>query len=99
MERISPELALVDPVIATAARARLPDPSDCLARRPRGASVEAGAVEPEQRQPHRFLHTVGTTAAWLVLFAVIGSPLLAFLPQKASLRPQVVEDGEDPALA
>lgn len=99
MEHISPELALVDPVIATAARARLPDPPDCLARRPPTAPVEAGAAEPEQRQRHRFLRAVGTTAAWVVICAVVTSPLLAFLPPKASSRPQIVENGDDPAFA
>ena len=101
IERVTPELALVDPILAAAARAHLPDPGDCLVVRRRPAfstdpvapafQRELRALGPE-RQPRVGLRLpvrrVATAAVWLLPVLVVGSSLLAFIPPGGSSRPR-----------
>ena len=103
MTPISPELALVDPDLAAAARAVLPEPADCLAARPlvpvrspapRGDAVPAApehsaAELPRLRDPRRALRGAVTAGAWIVLAGIVASPLLAFLPP--SQAPSIID--------
>jgi hypothetical protein len=100
---ISPELALVDPDLAVAARALLPEPADCLAARLRvpvrlpAQRHDAVPVAParsttELRRPRdlrRALRGVVTVGGWVALAGIIASPLLAFLPPNGA--PSIVD--------
>lgn len=83
---MTPDLALVDPDLAAALRALLPDSGDCLAPRPRalpvaGPSEVAWKDERRSAPDHRRLRrSVATAGAWLLLGGIVASPLLAFLP-------------------
>ena len=103
MQQISPELALVDPQLAAAARAQLRDPGDCLARRARVAPPAAATDDPVGQAPARararhILASVGMVVTWIAISALVASPLLAFLPPKASMQPQILEQDDDPAI-
>lgn len=52
MEPVSPELALVDPLLRAATMTALPEPGDCLARRP--GTLELSVVS--ARSPERLEH-------------------------------------------
>lgn len=74
MDVISPELALVDPDLATQARAALPPPRDCLARSvyvPRQLAVVAD-VPRGQRRPSFF-----AALAAVLVASLIGMPDIA----------------------
>ena len=98
---ITPELALVDPALAAEARELLPLPGDCLApRRPPVAAmtwhaqpvVEGGQVEtvrPELSRRRRSVQRIAIALTWLVVAAILGSSLLAFIPPRGSSRPQL----------
>jgi hypothetical protein len=65
MDVLSPELVLVDPVLAADARRRLPDPPDCLAAREPtyGHAAAAPANEPlQQQRASRLWITAGTAS-------------------------------------
>jgi len=98
MTQISPELALIDPELAAAARALLSEPADCLASRHRERGhlqgLREGAAPPAPsrravevttlRDPQRGLRRAVTVGMWVVLAGMMASPLLAFLPPKGA---------------
>ena len=51
MDDVSPELALVDDALAARERGRLPEPDDCLASRPDGATEREPGVACRRRHP------------------------------------------------
>jgi hypothetical protein len=89
-EPISPELALVDPSLAAAARAALPDPAPA----PRRAHTPAGppsAPAPPRRHGYPFWARL-TAALWLLVLGIlIGG---AAIPH-AQDKPRVVPPSED----
>ena len=98
MREITPELALVDPELAAAARARLPPPGDCLApsARLQLAPGIPNADDRRTRPARRYLGLLASAAASLVICAVLASPLLAFLPPRQ--QPTIDEQPGFPAL-
>jgi len=67
MDRISPELALVDPELARIARASLPLPGDCLA--PRAREAKPRRTLERARHPSVLVMVVA-----LMVAALIGTP-------------------------
>jgi len=110
MERLSPELILVDPDLARIARRELRDPDDCLERRsrPRGSTAAAasseravametrahGASRAERPLPS-FLAVLGA----LLTALVIGSPLLDLLPVEVERPSFAPRTGDPPRIA
>jgi hypothetical protein len=105
IDNVTPELALVDPTLATLARARLPAPGDCLVGRrrpvvgittavspvaPDGCQAEFERLPPDSRWRAR--ERVFVVSAWLVAIAIVGSSLLAFIPPRGSSRPRILND-------
>lgn len=93
MERLTPELALVDPRCAVLARASLPDPPDCLFRQwasePRGdLTGPSGPARTSKtgRASGRARHVF----SWGIVVVFVGSSLLAFIPPRQSARPELV---------
>lgn len=109
IDHTTPELALVDPVLAARARARLPPPGDCLAPQRRSISEITAAtslVRPSLPQTlerahaverGRVLDRVAVVGAWLLVLVIVGSSLLAFVPQSSSSRPEVMAVDSAPA--
>lgn len=106
MERASPELILVDPELALAARRLLDDPGDCLARRfwPGATTGPARRPEPatstvlahgERHLPRaeRPLPSFLAVLGALLTALVVGSPLLDLLPADVE-RPSFARTGE-----
>ena len=101
LETITPELALVDPDLAAAARVWLASPGDCLAPRlrPAPAAVVRVPGRAQETRPPRSARLRRTTvrlavaATWLVAIGIVGSSLLAFVPPPRSSRPQIQDDG------
>lgn len=95
VEKLTPELALVDPLLAARVRALLPEPLDCLAPRERSPIVDRGlaARGTPARRPtgSRRLKNIAVAAAWLMPVLLVGSSLLAFLPAGESSRPRVLQ--------
>lgn len=79
---ISPELALVDLELAVLARARLPEPPDCLTVRPAEPSLDRVAETPAHRHRRRALGGALMAGAWVAFAGIVASPLLAFLPPR-----------------
>lgn len=99
MQPVSPELVLVDPELAAAARLTLPDPGDCLALRPLG-ELARDRVPPILRRPEPapsrgWPATLGASVAWVALVGILGSSMLAFISPSESARP-VLERAGDP---
>jgi hypothetical protein len=102
--QISPELALVDPVLATAARQALEEPSDCLApraRAPRAAvapspGASEGPLERDRAASERSrLERVLFVALAVVLAGLALVPFLAFIPPGESSKPQILPVEDD----
>ena len=86
-EPISPELALVDPDLATRARAALADPAPVV----QAARPTPTAAAPQQHRAYPFWARV-TAALWLVVLGIlIGG---AAIPH-AQDKPRVVPASED----
>jgi len=109
VDNVTPELGLVDPILAALARARLPEPRDCLAverRRPAamrtstvGHRLEADVRQPPVARPPTApgssgLVRLAVVSAWLLASAVIGSSLLAFIPPRGLSRPRLLTVGD-----
>lgn len=80
MDVTSPELALVDPELAAAARRLLRRPGDCLAPRPRAGPVAAQPPVPAARRRPSVLAVLAT----LVVAVIVGSPAVDLIPRSSA---------------
>lgn len=93
MDVLSPELALVDPQLAAAARRLLREPDDCLIRPPREDPIAARLPAPPTRRRPSALVVLAT----LVVAVIVGSPAVDLIPRSsagpsfAESSPTVVE--------
>jgi hypothetical protein len=80
MDVLSPELALVDPELAAAARRLLRGPGDCLAGRAREGPVAAQSPVPSGRRRPSALAVLAT----LVVAVIVGSPAVDLIPRSSA---------------
>lgn len=90
LEHITPELALVDPDLASRARAALPEPATTLRPRPRPAAAPAAQVTHERHYPP---WARVTAALWLLVLGILVGG--AAIPH-AQDKPRVIPADEDP---
>ena len=93
MDAVSPELALVDPELAAAARRLLRGPGDCLIRRPREDRIAVTPPVPAGRHRPSALAVVAT----LVVALVVGSPAVDLIP-RSSAGPTFADEPASPGV-
>lgn len=90
LEPISPELALVDPELASRARAALPEPATIVRPVPRPVAAAPARPAPERHYP---AWARVTAALWLLVLGILVGG--AAIPH-AQDKPRVIPKDEDP---